>query len=224
MTRTISLHIPRRVSKHLPNTPEKITLPSVSLPHLSRSKMHLPHLSLASLPEEARRPIYATVGAGDLAVERVREAATAVQERITGAQKSLSEKAGDLSEKAGGVVGDNVSAATSTYDEFTRRGAKVMERFWPAAAVPSAATDQPIPAAANTAPESDAKPVAKTSKSAPKGATKPAAKPAVKRAVKMAPKNVAPKGTAPKPVTRRVPKPATDSASSAAPTLKSVQE
>lgn len=215
MTRTISLHIPRRVSKHLPNTPEKITLPSVSLPHLS----------LASLPEEARRPIYATVGAGDLAVERVREAATAVQERITGAQKSLTEKAGDLSEKAGGVVGDNVSAATSTYDEFTRRGAKVMERFWPAVAGTPVKTDQPIPAAASTAPKPDAKPVAKTRKSTPKGATKPAAKPAVKRTVKMAPKNVAPKGTAAKPVTKRVPKPAVAPAPTApAPALKSVQE
>lgn len=211
MTRTISLHIPRRVSKHLPNVPEKITLPSVSLPHLSRPQVHLPHLSLARLPEEARRPIYATVGAGDLAVERVREAASAVQMRITGAQKSFTEKAGD-------VVGDNLSTATSTYDEFTRRGAKVMERFWPAEPVTPATSQPTTPAAA------------KAGKSAPKGATNPAAKPAVKRTAQMAPKNVpqqnvAPKTTAPKPVVKRAPKPVADSVpTEPAPTLKSVQE
>lgn len=234
MTRTISLHIPRRVSKHLPNVPERITVPSVSLPHLS----------LARLPEEARRPIYATVGAGDLAVERVREAATAVQERITGAQKSLTEKAGDLSEKAGGlsekaggIVGDNIATATSTYDEFTRRGAKLVERFWPAAA----ATEQTAPAAVVAVPKAAPKTPAKTRKSP----AKPAVKPAAKRAVKVAPKNVTPRNVAPKstsknttakPVTKRVPKPAADSmpasattepptsAPTAAQSLKSVQE
>ena len=228
MTRTISLNIPHRVSKHLPNVPEKITLPSVSLPHLSRPQIHLPHLSLASLPQEARRPIYATVGAGDLAVERVREAATAVQERITGAQKSFTDKAGD-------VVEDNLSAATSTYDEFTRRGAKVMERFWPAAAE-SSATEQATPATVVTVTKAAPKAAAKTRKSPAKGAAKPATKPAVKRTVKVAPTNVAPmsgtKNTAAKPinkpinrpVAKRAPKPTATSAPTAAPTLKSVQE
>ena len=224
MTRTISLNIPHRVSKHLPNVPEKITLPSVSLPHLSRPQIHLPHLSLASLPQEARRPIYATVGAGDLAVERVREAATAVQERITGAQKSLTDKAGD-------VVEDNLAAATSTYDEFTRRGAKVMERFWPAAAE-RPATEQATPATVVTVTKAAQKAAAKTRKSPSKGAAKPATKPAVKRTVKVAPTNVAPmsapKNTAAKPINRPVTKrastPTATSAPTAAPTLKSVQE
>lgn len=224
MTRTITMRLPESVSKRLPMLPEQITVPDLSLPNIKRphfSRPNMPHLSrpqvsLASLPEEARRPIYATVGAGDLAVERVREAAVAVQERITGAQKSVAEKASALKDDLKDeLVTDNMAIVTSRYAGLARRGEQVLGRIWPTE------TDAPSPAPA----KSPAKTAAKTAnRPAPKTPTKPTSKRAAKapataratgpRAAAQQPTRVA----APrKPKTTRVPK-----AGSTEPTLKPV--
>ncbi len=125
LAKKISLTIPESVSKHIPN----VSIPEFTLPKFTAPDINVPKVTI---PEEARRPIYATVGAAEVAVERVRDAVATLQERAVDTQKSLSDKE---SVKFGEMVGDNVAsaskAASSAYAEFTRRGEETLGRIWP---------------------------------------------------------------------------------------------
>ncbi len=146
MTRTVHMPIPAAVAKRLPNLPHEVKVP---------------------------RPVYATVGAGDLAVQRVKGAALAVQERITGAQKTIATKATELRDD---VVTDNITSASTAYAEFARRGEQLVERIWPSEPATKLAS---VPAAKQPAPKKPAS-KAPVKKAAPKAGPRAAAQPATK--------------------------------------------
>ncbi len=174
--------IPEGVSKHIPN---------VSIPEMSVPKVNVPKVTI---PDEARRPLYATVGAAEVAVERVRDAVVTIQGRFVDTQKSLSDKAAT-------TFGENMTSASKTassaYAEFTRRGEETVGRIWP-------------DAVKTEAPAKVAKPKS-TTKTAPKKRTAPKAAPAKATAPKSTVKATAPKATATKvtPAKTTTPKAAT---------------
>ncbi|MGL5825638.1 MAG: hypothetical protein ACRCYU_12625 [Nocardioides sp.] len=149
-----------------------------------------------TIPDEARRPLYATVGAADVAVKRVRGAVATVQDRVVETQKSWSDHSGlkatlratlrpnlPSGARIGTIVSDNLATASSAYAEFSRRGATVIGRVWPDAVKadtsPAGTTRSSTKASAKAAPKAGA-PKAGTS------TRKPASKAATKRPVKVA--------------------------------------
>ncbi len=157
----------------------KITIPESVSKRISDLKFPELTVPKVTIPDEARRPFYATVGAAEIAVERVRGAMLTAQDRVVETQK-------DLTEKASTVVGHTKDTASSAYADFTKRGAAVIGRVWPEAV--------------ETTPVTVKKPASKKST-----ARKPAAKKPVAPKVAAVKKPVAPKVAAvKKPVAPKV--------------------
>ena len=94
-------------------------------------------LKSIDIPTVAQKPIYAGVGAGDLAVTAVREYVADVQKKLTEVQKSvadldrsvvesrvsdLQKDARELPIRVQTLVNDNVAVATATYTDLAKRG------------------------------------------------------------------------------------------------------
>lgn len=113
---------------------------------MAKAKFDIPKIDISriggaqvELPEGAKRPLYAGVGATDLAVEVVRDYVAEVQKRFTDLQKSvdsidLEPKA--LRDQAATVVGAGVSelqkdaaALTETYFDLVERGERLVGRI-----------------------------------------------------------------------------------------------
>ncbi len=91
----------------------------------------------SNIPTVAQKPIYAGVGAGDLAVTAVREYVADVQKKLTEVQKSvadldrsvvesrvsdLQKDARELPVRVQSLVNENVAVATATYTDLAKRG------------------------------------------------------------------------------------------------------
>lgn len=127
-------------------------------------------LKSLDIPTVAQKPLYAGVGAGDLAVAAVRDYVTVVQTRVAGFEpKSLRKQAAGrvtelqadakaLPSKVQDVVSDNVATLTGTYADLVKHG----EAVFKGTKTPSSAS---VEVKLNT-----------TNPGATKGAQKPAAK------------------------------------------------
>lgn len=100
-------------------------------------------ITTLELPAAATKPLYAGVGATDLAVEAVRDYVADVQNRFAGVQKNVKDidfEPKALREQAVTVaksrraavearVTDNVSAVSDTYADLARRGESLVGRI-----------------------------------------------------------------------------------------------
>ena len=137
----------------------KLELPKFDLPKVELPKVDLKKVDLPEIPEAAQKPVYAYVGATDLAVEKVRsyvaDVQTKVTERVADVRsavkgfelpqpKKLQDKAtaslADLQADAKafparvqsgvkGRVDENVASATALYGDLAKRGEGVVVKF-----------------------------------------------------------------------------------------------
>jgi len=84
-------------------------------------------------------PLYAVAGAGDLAVEKLRELPSilaslrpepkTVQDRVTGTVNTIQDEARALPERAQSIALTSIGKATEAYEDLTERGKNVVGRI-----------------------------------------------------------------------------------------------
>jgi len=150
---------------------------------MAKAKFDIKTIELPALPAAATRPIYAGVGATDLAVEVVRDYVSDVQKRFAGVQKSVTEldfEPKALRDQAVTVVSDNVVTVADTYTDLAKRGESLVGRIRrqesTKATVSSAKTTVAKVKTTNTQATKATRTTAKATKSAAKRATSTAKK------------------------------------------------